>query len=156
MNQGLVKIAFVLDPADWHRSASETLWAKPLGSSQEPKAFELQNTPFHAKGVSYLDVVRATEQDGQYVFAGTITPSGHSTYRLLAACLSPEFEGFHKSLQDLGCTYESGVFGLRKIFAIDVPPTTDIYAVYRILENGEKANVWTFEEGHVGHRIAAG
>lgn len=153
MNDAFVKIFFKLDSADWHGSPSETLWAKPLSCADKAAAFELENSPFYAKGVSYLDVVRAVKRDGQYEFAGTITPGGHSTYRLLVDHAPDAFEVWWKKLQGLGCTYESGDFQGKKLFTVDVPATTDIYAVYRILEDGEKQNIWMFEEGHVGHPL---
>ncbi len=55
-----------------------------------------------------------------------------------------------RRLQELGCTYERAN---RRLIAIDVPPRTDVYAVYRVLEEGEKAKYWEFEEGHCGHPL---
>lgn len=153
MSETLSKIEFTLDPADWHRSSSETLWVKPLAGSDEAGVFVLENSPFYAKGVSYLDVVRAVEHDGENRFVSIVAPGGHSTYRLLVDGRSAEFATWWQKLQRLGCTYESTDFGGRKLFAVDVPPATDIYAVYRILEDGEKQHVWMFEEGHVGHPL---
>ena len=51
-------------------------------------------------------------------------------------------------LGELGCTYERAT---RRYVAIDVPPHADIYAVYQVLEEGERACQWEFEEGHCGH-----
>jgi hypothetical protein len=47
-----------------------------------------------------------------------------------------------------GCSYEEGV-----VLSVDVPPSVDIYAVYDLLEAGEIAGVWAFEEGHCGHPL---
>jgi hypothetical protein len=35
----------------------------------------------------------------------------------------------------------------------DVPAETDIYAAYSIFSDGERENVWIFQEGHVGHKL---
>jgi hypothetical protein len=32
--------------------------------------------------------------------------------------------------------------------AVDIPPGTDVSAIYRLLQEGEDANVWAFEEGY--------
>lgn len=39
------------------------------------------------------------------------------------------------------------------LYAIDVPPETDIYAVCAILDEGKAQDVWYFGEGHVGHPL---
>ncbi len=52
----LVKIHFTLDATDWHGQGGESLWGKPVGGP----LYELQNSPFFATGVSYLDIVNAT------------------------------------------------------------------------------------------------
>jgi len=76
--------------------------------------------------------------------------SGHSTYRLVL----PEDTNEEKFLKDwvrlveLRCTYERAT---RRYVAIDVPPHADIYAVYQVLEEGERTCQWEFEEGHCGH-----
>ena len=53
-------------------------------------------------------------------------------------------------LEKLGCTYERAN---RRLVAIDVPPRSDVYAVYAVLEDGEKDGLWEFEEGHCGHAL---
>jgi len=155
MNSDLVKIRFNLNPTDWHGYASETLWAKALGSVAETYAFELENSPFYCKGVSYLDVVRAIDRDGGLEFAGVVTHSGHSTYRLLFDREDDAFRQWWKKLQDIGCTFEGGDFRGKKLYSVDVPPTTDIKLAYSILEQGEAAKVWMFEEGHYAKPTSA-
>jgi hypothetical protein len=70
-------------------------------------------------------------------------------------CLS--FDEYWKGLQDLGCTFESKsiktAWGDRILYAVDVPAETDIYAAYSIFSDGERENVWIFQEGHVGHKL---
>lgn len=55
-----------------------------------------------------------------------------------------------KPVEALGCTYERAT---KRLLAIEVPPTADIYAVYKLLEAGARAGVWSFQEGHCGHPL---
>jgi Domain of unknown function (DUF4265) len=73
-----VKIAFPLDSQGWHGHLQERLWATPIESG----AFVLDNSPFYADGVSYLDTVSANWDGDQLVFAEVIQRGGHSTYRI--------------------------------------------------------------------------
>lgn len=84
------------------------------------------------------------------MFSAVVERGGHSTYRIM---LAPEtraerFEALWQQLASLGCTYESAP---PRFLAIDVPPQTDVYAVYRILARVQEAGLWSFEEGHCGH-----
>ncbi|QRN96917.1 DUF4265 domain-containing protein [Archangium violaceum] len=147
-SEGLVKLTFPLDASAWHGSATEILWAEKVTDSQ----YRLRNTPFYAYGVSAEDVVFAREQDGRLVFAGVARHGGHSTYRIIKAKGSDpvRFQERWAPLQKLGCSYEEGPGGL---LAVDVPPELTIHAAYSLLEQGEEARVWSFEEGHCGHPL---
>jgi hypothetical protein len=141
----MVKIIFNLEPDAWHGNVTESLWAERVGTGR----YRLKNTPFYAHGVSFEDIIFAEERDGELVFSRISTSAGHSTYRIMPT--SPDRKGFEQywnKIEELGCTYEEG-----PVLAIDVPPETDIYKVYRLLEEGEKAGVWHFEEGHCGHPL---
>lgn len=142
----LVRISFELEPGAWHGSATERLWAEPLGEGR----YRLRNTPFFAFGVSYGDIVFAEERDGAIVFAGISIRGGHSTYRIIlrSSAALHDFFRYWKPLEDLRCSYEEG-----RVYAVDVPQSADIYAVYQLLEGGLAAGVWEFEEGHCGHPL---
>jgi hypothetical protein len=109
---------------------------------------ELQNTPFFARGVSYLDIVRATESDGASAYAGTVREGGHSTYRIIARDVS-DFDQQWQPLGEMGCSYESTTTQRGHLYAVDVPPAADLSAAYAILEAGEAEGIWIFQEGHV-------
>jgi hypothetical protein len=64
-----------------------------------------------------------------------------------------EFEKYWKRLSHLGCSYEGGQVGAGTLYSVDVPDTTDVYEVYKILEQGQNDGVWMFDEGRVGHPI---
>jgi len=147
------KVHFELDPTEWHETPGEFLWAKPLAGASEQNAFELGNSPSFAKGISYRDIIRAVERDGVLEFAGVIARSGHSTYRLAIEQETDQFREWWGKLQDLGCTYESGECRGMRLYAVDVPPETDIYSVYTILTQAQDYKIWLFEEGHMGHSL---
>jgi hypothetical protein len=140
-NKELVKIVFDL-PVNDGPIATESLWAERLGAS----LYRLRNVPFYLRGVSEQDIVRVEENDGRLIVAGIIDRGGHSTYRIFLPEQTSE-EQFSKDwipLQELGCTYERA---RRRLVAIDVPPHADVYAVYDVLEHGEKERRWEFKEG---------
>jgi hypothetical protein len=143
--RNLVKVTIALKDDAY---AVETLWAAPVGDGR----YQLRNVPFLAYGFSEDDVVTAAEDNGRLVVADVAKRSGHSTYRIFLPEPTDEivFAPLWKPLADLGCTYERANM---RLIAIDVPPDTDVYAVYEVLEHGERAKTWAFEEGHCGHRL---
>jgi hypothetical protein len=149
---GLEKIRFQTDPEGLGGGSPERLWAKRLPSDRAH--FELHNSPFYAKGVSYMDVIEAEEDPdcvGEFDYRRTLSSSGHSTYRILVPKNSESFAPWWGKLATLGCTYEFADEGTKLLYAVDVPPTANIFEVYQILEDGERQSVWAFDEGHCGH-----
>jgi len=149
--QSLVKVFFELDDSDWHGYGSESVWAEPISSDR----YRLRNTPLFAKGVSFEDVVFVKETEDGFLYKSTSIAAGHSTYRILfdKQVSNDEFQKYWSPLQDLGCTYESADRGAMILFAVDVPPSTDIHEAYRLLNEGEEDGCWGFEEGHCGHTV---
>jgi len=144
----LVKVMFQLEPGAWHGSATETLWAARMGPGQ----YRLENSPFFAFGVSYQDVVAAREDGGHLRFTEVVRRAGRSTYRIIRKSGAEDaFERLWKPLEGAGCTYEKGP---NQLLAVDVPPSSNIASVYQLLEAGEAAGAWSFEEGHCGHPVA--
>jgi hypothetical protein len=155
MNESMVKIDFELDPQEWHGQSHEGLWAEPAQLAKDATVFTLRNSPFFAKGVSFMDIVVAysTSKLGRFRFHHVIQKGGHSTYRLLVDKANTDFPDWWSRLQHLGCTYESTHFDNRLLYSVDVPDTTDIYAAYDILMQGTNNLIWIFEEGDVGHSL---
>jgi hypothetical protein len=56
-----------------------------------------------------------------------------------------EFIDRWKAFQMAGCTYESVN---EKYISIDIPANSDVVVLYTLLEDGETAGVWVFEEGY--------
>jgi hypothetical protein len=146
----LTKVSFLLEKADWHDYARETLWAEPVGGDK----FRLCNVPFYAYGVSYSDTVLAPPTDEGRMVQGVSERGGHSTYRIFVSNTETlvHFPEYWAPLEAIGCTFERAT---ERLFAIDVPPEADIYRVYDALTKGEAAGVWDFEEAHVGHVLKA-
>lgn len=126
----------------------ETLWAAPLADG----LYRLRNVPFLAYGYSEDDVVNVAYIAGRLMVAGVTQRGGHSTYRVFlpAPMGEEEFAPLWEPLARLGCTYERAN---TRLIGIDVPPEADVYAVYAVLEQGEKATQWSFEEGCCGHPL---
>jgi hypothetical protein len=149
VNSQLVRINFPLSPEDHAQGVqAENLWAEPLGGDR----FRIDNVPFYVYGISADDVVIADEQDGRLRFQEVASRGGHSTYRVLVSDPAGfESEGFRhlwERLSELGCSYE---VAKRHWVTIDVPPDSDVFAAYRIFEQGAASAVWTFEEAHCGN-----
>lgn len=153
----LMKIRFELDPKDWHLCPAENMWAERV--SEGPPQVILRNIPFHVEGVSFLDTVfvrRVQAEGGAYfAFDGVAARGGHSTYMILTSMECPKFSKYWSKLQELGCRYESGdletSYGRKMLYAVDVPPESDIEAVRALLNQGEVDGVWIFQEGNVEH-----
>ncbi len=143
----LKKIRFLIADSSSAKETAEILWAKPV----DVNIYKLKNIPFYVHGVNYGDEVRTEVREGIPTFTDVIRRSGHSTYRvfLIENCDDVCFEKYWRPLDTLGCRYERAT---KRLFAIDVPPESDVHAAFRYLEVGETAGIWSFEEGHCGHK----
>jgi hypothetical protein len=43
--------------------------------------------------------------------------------------------------------------GNELLYAVDVPPSSDVSEVYDVLSDGEAKGIWIFQEGAVGHNV---
>ena len=146
--ENLVKVTFELEKSDWHDHATETMWAAIVAD----KVYALRNVPFYVRGISFGDLVVVETKGRRRLFRRVYERGGHSTYRifLVNENSQQEFESAWQPLEALECTYERA---RDYLVAVDVPPATDIYEAYEILEQGLEAGVWDFEEGHCGHPL---
>lgn len=148
-NEELVKVRVAIpDDSGWELE-SEGLWAKNIS----PGVFELRNIPFYAYGLSCEDHVTAEpDEHGQMYVKVVLERGGHSTYRVFSRTgfeVAP-IKKIIEELEFLGCEFE---FANPKHLAVDVPPRVDVYAVYEVLEKGETAGLFEFEEGLCGHPL---
>lgn len=135
----------MLNPGDKQGAGSESLWVESLGHGR----YRVRNSPFYVFDLSNEDIVRGREEDGSVKFEQVLIRGGHSTYRLRLldhSIDSSEFSEYWHPLEKLGCSFEQG-----PVLSVDVPSNANICKVYNLLEAGEKACVWEFEEGHYGH-----
>jgi hypothetical protein len=138
------KIFIKLPSHSWHGYETESLWSEIDGNFNR-----IINIPFYAKGISYGDIVTVRNEKDLKVIENVVKKSGHSTYRIFSLTSEGDKLDFYwKLLEELGCSYEQATTNL---FAVDVPPQTDINKVYEILQLGEKYNIWEFEEGNCVH-----
>lgn len=128
--------------------ATESVWSEHKTND----SLVVLNSPFYVKGISYLDEVDFTVEDGLMYFKNVLKKGGHSTYRILQRAVDQKktFEEFWGPLEKIGCTYESKVDNDRILYSVDVPPTTDIKEAYAFLEKGEQVGAWVFEEADYG------
>lgn len=147
----LVKINFKLSAEDRAKGVeAENLWAENLGNGQ----YRIDSIPFYVYGITYGDIIDAGSEDGRLVFRAVVKRSGHSNYRVLVndqrGFESEGFKTLWRQLERLGCSSE---VAKKRWIAVDVPPSSDILAAYRILEAGEESGVWSFDEGYCGHAV---
>jgi hypothetical protein len=149
-NENRVKIKIPLPENDPSGGEAEWVWADRVGES----TFVVRNVPTFVFGLSYGDTVRAKSEDGVLVFDAVVQRGGHSTYRVYAKSSrkSPELAAVLQILERMHCDIEPAT---DKIVALDVLPEADIYEVYRVLEEAERAGIVQFEEGHCGHPLRA-
>ncbi|MFL4471629.1 DUF4265 domain-containing protein [Tateyamaria armeniaca] len=143
------KVIFDLGSKTWHGFSTESVWATNLGSG----VYQLENSPFFAKGISFGDTVKTSLIEGRIKVVGFGLKSGHSTYRILVLQKKHKpvlFAKCWEPLERLGCSYEHGDFGYQ-LYAVDVPENVDIQMAYAFLEHGEQQGAWDFEEGHGSH-----
>ena len=104
----------------------ETLWAERVG----PDLYRLDNSPFWAYGVSWLDVVEAhADVDGQLVMSRVAQKGGHRTVRVVfetGVDESIEAKAVLDGVVALGASYE----GMNsRYLAIDIPPGVELMSV---------------------------
>jgi uncharacterized protein DUF4265 len=84
----------------------ERLWAAPVGEN----LYELQNSPWHARNVNWLDVVEAIphNQDEWPKFVRVHSRSGHRTIHLyILASGESQKQQILEECNRLGATYET-------------------------------------------------
>ncbi|HWB27201.1 MAG TPA: DUF4265 domain-containing protein [Chitinophagaceae bacterium] len=144
--ENMVQVKIMLPENDWYSFKAETIWATPLGDN----LYRVENPPFFADNISYLDVVFAwhdTERNW-LIFKSVRQRSGNSTFRIILGDDST-YETFCAGIApalEMGCTYENIK---NHQFALNVPAGVDIKSVTGILNKGQTAGVWYFEPSHI-------
>jgi len=145
MTSSLAKVVFTLESDA--PSATESLWAKPLGDG----LFELDNTPWYARGYALGDVVRCDEVPGELPLATELVkPSGNLTVRVFVPA-GPEREERKRrvteALRNHGCMFEG--MGVDKgLVAVTIPTSADRDLVFQYLNELESAKKAYWESGN--------
>ena len=112
-------------PNHWATSG-ESIWAIDLGDS----LYELRNSPFHAYGLNFMDVVRAISPDPESKpeVREVVRRGGHVTLRVFFEDEVTEERKLQllESLQPLSVSFERATDGL---FALDLEPGADVRRV---------------------------
>ncbi|HEV8589469.1 MAG TPA: DUF4265 domain-containing protein [Pyrinomonadaceae bacterium] len=138
--ESLTKVHIDL-PNHW-ATGGESLWALPLGND----LYEIRNTPFHAYGINWGDVVRATEDDPTLKpeVREVVRPSGNKTLRVIfdGALSQEEQDAILSSLEHLDLSWERAN---DHYVAIDVHPNADYHAIRDKLAEFENTGVLGYE-----------
>jgi hypothetical protein len=135
------------EDSGWDLTA-EWVWAEPISEN----VFAIKNIPAYAYGYATDDNVRTAYKEGAHEVVEVVSRGGHSNYRLISkeTIKNGRSEELLNRLAELGCDWE---LANRIHASIDVPPTTDVYAVYGLLEEAAESGFLSFEEGFCGHPL---
>lgn len=142
ISTGRVKILFDLERVDDYPPFEvESVWADKIVDGM----FRIDNIPFYVRGLALDDVVRAKPtSDGAWQFDSIAKTSGHSTLRVVFF-ESDIQEAFCKELEALGCQWEGAYEP--SLIAVDVPPSSDLSMVLKVLADGCEKELFDYEEG---------
>jgi hypothetical protein len=146
ISTGHVKILFDLERVDDYPPFEvESVWAVKIVDGM----FRIDNIPFYVRGLALGDVVRAKRTgDGALQFDSIAKSSGHSTLRVVFFEADIR-EGFCKEIEALGCQWEGAYEP--SLIAVDVPPSSDLSAVLKVLADGCEKEWFDYEEGVIRH-----
>ena len=141
MSEEELEKVYVDLPNHW-ATGGESMWAKPLGND----LYQIQNIPFFAYGLNYLDIVKVDSSDETIkpVVLEVVEPSGFMTLRIVF------MDGFEEQAQ-------SELFNELMQFKIEIERDNENYvalsiepeghydAVYEKLSEFESKGVLEFE-----------
>jgi hypothetical protein len=149
-SQEHVRVVFRLDHDEdgWPPTATERLWATPVGDGMA----KIDNVPFFVRNLAWGDVVQTVPGPGGALWAtARISWSGRCTIRVIPFSKGP-LAGSHQAVLDAFAPLGVGGEGVESygIVALDVPSDADLPAVARLLRRGARDGWWDYEEGCVG------
>ena len=152
MAEDRIKVLFELkrDEDGYPPADTEGLWAEPLGKN----LFKIDNVPFFVKGISCEDVVEAVpDSEGELRYRSLVKPSARNTLRVIVFRESPDSRplpdrvaDLRRQLEEVGCSTE--LSHMQGLIAVDMDAVS-IGKALGVLQSGEKANLWEYEEGAV-------
>ncbi|RCU50574.1 DUF4265 domain-containing protein [Corallincola holothuriorum] len=139
-NKELEKVYIDL-PNHW-AIGGESFWATPLGND----LYRIENVPFFAYGLNFLDVVLATSDSDELKpeIRKVVNPSGHRTYRIIFKNETEREKQVEllEALEQHEASYErADAINV----AVDIKPSGDHIAVYDQLDEYEQTGFLSFE-----------
>ncbi|WP_394390150.1 DUF4265 domain-containing protein [Shewanella woodyi] len=139
-NEELEKVHIDL-PNHW-AIGGESFWATPLGND----LYRIENVPFFAYGLNFLDVVLATADSDKLKpeIRKVVNISGHRTYRIIFKNETKREKQVEllETLEQYEASYErADAINV----AVDIKPSGDHIAVYDQLDEYEQAGFLSFE-----------
>jgi hypothetical protein len=146
--EDLIKVLVPLGPP-FEPDVAESMWALLL---PEPDLCEIRNTPWHAYGLNWGDVVRIDwpSPDVLPEVRAVVRPSGHRTIRVLFNDSVLDGHGRQAVLASLFERGGSHEHSHGRLYGIDVEPGADYEAVRALLVEHHDAGRLIFEEAWKG------
>ena len=150
MEKQKIKFKLEKDKDGYPPAEVESIWVKDLGNG----SYEIDNSPFYARNISWKDIVSAEQRDGELWYKETLTPSDHSTMRVYfhKECSFEDRENILHFLNDSGATYESFAKDY-PLYAVDLSPEVDYRKLITYLREKEKNNLLGVEESSYRHKL---
>ena len=148
--QDLIKVWFRFVPREnWLPYDEEGMWAIPLGDD----VVQIDNIPFLVPGVAQEDRVRiTTDADGLHRAVERVEWSGNFTIRVLPehdGPIGPSVQAVREQFTPFGVTAE-GFSADLPLTALNIPADADLSAVKALLQQGQEAGWWWYEEACIG------
>ncbi len=141
-----IKIRLERLDADWPPVDVESVWATLV--DREKAIYRVANIPFFAWGISFDDLVRVKEVEGERWFREVVEWSGHSTVRvLLYEASEARRDALFARLKALGCGYEGS--HLPQLVAVNVPPGVYGPSLQAFLDSLPNDKIGEYEEANI-------
>ncbi|HZF53577.1 MAG TPA: DUF4265 domain-containing protein [Polyangiaceae bacterium] len=122
---------------------TEAMW-----TLRRDEGYEIDNIPFYATGVALGDIVGAEPDiDGVLWYSKLVRPSGHSTIQIFFSSEN-DVDIVREELKRMGC--DSEVSDIRRLVAVDVPPSVPYARVKEFLDRGAEAGTFEYQEACLG------
>lgn len=122
---------------------TETMW-----SIAREDGFEIDNIPFYVTGLALGDIVDVEPDiDGVLWYSRLVRSNGHSTIQILFD-KEDDIGPVCGELERVGCSWEGS--DIRRLVAVDVPPTVSYSIVRDFLDEKERAGVLEYQEACLG------
>lgn len=126
--------------------ALERLWADRV----QEGLYRLDNVPFYVKNVSSGDVVAVEALNDELSFLKVVRASGNSVVRIYVLDIE-DVQASRDEFRGLGC--ESELSDVPKLFALEVPASSEFAPVAQLIDAGVNQRRWEYEVGVMRHRF---